>query len=164
MSLIDDPDFGDGKTAKFARAPDGTPPTRAWTAVVAANLPVPLYFGMIVTNAGGKLGMACGVALIYWLGLRACRVARGAIIAVVHGGWVVAAFQIFPVLQMAAGTAGLSLASALGLARFHVAVDVDVVLGGFLATLATGAILIAVAAALGALRWLATRSRPRTTS
>ncbi|KAJ3058971.1 hypothetical protein HK102_010226 [Quaeritorhiza haematococci] len=103
MSRIDDPDFGDGKAAKYAKAPVGTPPVRAWTVVVAANLPVPLYFGIMVTSASGRLGMACGVLLIYWLGRRACHVAREAMVAVIYGGWAVAASQFFPVLQIAAG-------------------------------------------------------------
>ncbi|WP_165246416.1 hypothetical protein [Paludisphaera soli] len=163
MSLIDDPDFGDGKAYKFGKAPAGTPPVRAWTLVMVANLPVPLTLGMIVTDAGGRLGMACGVALIYWLGLHACRVARQTMVAVVRGGSVVAAFQILPVLQMAAGMAGVILASVVGSARFHVFPHVDAIVDGFLATVATGAILIAVSAALGSLREFETSTRPSST-
>ncbi len=157
MPLINDPDFGDGKSAK---APAGTPTVGAWTMVVAANLPVPLAFGMLVTDAGGRAGMACGVLLIYWLGLHARNTAPRAMIAVIRGGWAVAALQILPILQMAAGAAGLILASVIGSARFHVFPNVDAVVDGFLATVATGAILIVVAAASGSLREFETSTRP----
>lgn len=157
MSLINDPDFSDesvGKFEKSAKAPVGPPPVRAWTIVVAANLPVPLFLGVWITNAGsvsGKVGMACGVALIYWLGLRACHRARGAIAAVILGGWFVAASQLYPLLQIGAGLASLRLAGlvASGLGPFLFENPVVQFVAILATTLGTGAILIAVAAVFG---------------
>ncbi len=160
MPLNEDPDFGDGKAAKFARALEGTPRTRAWTAVVAANLPVPLVLGLWVTDASGKIGMAFGVLLALWLGLRACHVAREAMLVVIQGGWVVAVFQLIPGPHVAAGFESITLVRAAGFTRSNVYVEVDTLLGGLLVPLATAAILIAVAAAIGLLMRLVKHLRP----
>ncbi len=161
MTSLDDPDFSDGQAGKFVKAPAGKPPVRAWTLVFLANLPVPLFLGVWISNATvmtGKLGMACGVAILYWLGLRACHRAPRATFWVIFGGWFVAVSQFFPVLQIVAGIAGYYPVAVLfwWLGPFlieNLVVGFVVLLG---ATLGTGAILIAAAAALGSFVGLAT--------
>ena len=153
MAILEDPDF-DGyvpdKSLKGAR-PEARerPPWVAWLVVYAINLILPLHFGWTVTRGGGRVGMLSCTLLPFALGCRVCFLSRTAILTVVWGGWVVAAFQCVAVLHIVAGAIGLRTALALGLVTGQRADDVGTVLGGAMATVVTGGILLAVAAVFG---------------
>ncbi len=122
----------------------------SWAVVFAANLIVPGFLGWMVTREGGKLGMLIGTILVFALGCRACFVSRRAMLTVVYGGWVVAASQLFPFLQMLAGMMGVEVAVALGQATDERLPDVVTISGGVVATMFVGFALIAAALAFGA--------------
>lgn len=131
-----------------------------WCIIYGLNLIVPLYFGIGFTQSHGRLGM--GVAVLLMFGAGCCAVRRLPSLgrAINIGGLLVAAVQIFPILQVAAGFIGILWASNMGL-------EVDgphaSKFGGFVATVFTGGILIAVALLIGSVvlgvkTWL---DRPR---
>jgi len=127
------------------------PPVGGWTWVYIVNLPVALFLGALVTTANGAVGMWLGVLALFLVGRRACFVARESMLTVVYGGWVVAAFQFFPMGQIAAGLVGVGVAQgSMGLAH-HDLGPIDTALGGFMATIVTGLLLIFAAAVLGLL-------------
>jgi hypothetical protein len=94
--------------------------------------------------------MVLGVIVVYLLGRRICFTSPQEMRTVTRGGWLVAALQFFPIPQMVAGTIGVELVRGFALAQSGELGTVDTLLGGFLATLTTGGILIVVAAAFGA--------------
>jgi hypothetical protein len=75
----------------------------AWTLVFVGNLPVPLIMGLTATRCGGRIGLAGGLAVVYWVGLVLngwrFRVGRPLTLG---GVWVVA-LQILPALQLSSG-------------------------------------------------------------
>jgi hypothetical protein len=79
----------------------------AWAAVFAANLVVPVMLGWEVTRRGGRGGLVGAVVLLWVAGhLLVARVpAIGQ--AVVLGGLVTAATQVYPMLQGMAGVTSL---------------------------------------------------------
>jgi hypothetical protein len=153
MSITEDPYFA-GPVADKAQFPDKLgpgqpPPILPWLVVYVVNLIVPLILAVSATNQSGKVGMGLGILLVFALGCRLCFVSRRAVLTVVYGGWVVAAAQLFPLLQICAGIAGIRVASALSGWSMHREEKGDSVLGGFLATVVTGALLLTVATVLG---------------
>ncbi|MDG3004559.1 hypothetical protein [Paludisphaera mucosa] len=155
--MVYDPDFAADFIDKLGERSAGRPPVRAWMLVCAGNLIVPGFFGTMLTREGGRLGMVLGVLVVLWLGRRACRHAREAVLTVVYGGWVVAVLQIFPLLQVAAGFCGVGAAVQTGRAMRSDYTHIDDVFGGLLATLVTGGLLIVVAAVFGLIGRLAVR-------
>ena len=155
MARTEDPYFTGsipGKSPPGKRGGLGEfPPILPWMGVYLVNLIVPLYFGSLVTRGLGKAGMVIGILLVFSLGCLLCFVSRKIILAIVYGGWIVAASQFFPLLHIFAGSIGIRAASALGMTTTHRPddVDVDTALGGVLATVVTGAILLAVSSILG---------------
>jgi len=144
-----DPDFADGKCVK---TPVVTPPTWAWSAVVVANLPVTALLGWLITVEMGRVGMACGILLLYWLGYLACFLAGEYVRTVIYGAWVVAVSQTFPLLQIVAGAPANLLVQVMErgeISETGPPESITTLLGGLLATLVTGSILIASAAAFG---------------
>ena len=136
-----------GKSADATARPSGL----AWLMVFLANLPIPLMFGWIFTAKHGRLGMAAAILLWWLMGHQICRTSRGFNLALVTGGLLVGLSQIFPILQSQAGAWSLGIGSKLGQVKpvhgeeFMVLTE----LGGFLVTMLTGGILIAVALACG---------------
>jgi hypothetical protein len=114
-----------------------------WLAVLAANLPGPLYFGIPMTADGGWVGLLLAIGLVWLLGHMACRWTPWLASAVIVGGWCVAAGQLWPIAQIAAGIVGMHVGAGGEMrARGPWA--------GFVATFVTGGALLAVAAILGA--------------
>ncbi|APW61640.1 hypothetical protein [Paludisphaera borealis] len=142
--MLDYPDF-----AFLDNRGKGPAPVLAWACVYVANLPYPLFCGVILTTDSGRMGMVLGILAVFLTGYRSCFVYREAILTVAYGGWIVAAFQFVPFLQVMAGLIGVAVAEATGQAASGDLGPINTVLGGFLATLVTGGILIALAAVLG---------------
>lgn len=114
----------------------------AWAAVLAANLPIPLYLGYLCTEGGGRVGMLAGVGLIWLLGHESCRRQPKLASVVIPGGWFVALTQLFPILQFFSGAFALRVVS-LGLAREGMP-RAGGDLAAFTATLLTGGMLLTV--------------------
>jgi hypothetical protein len=117
-----------------------------WAAVFAANLIVPLLLGCMVTAGGGRAGMLVAMGLLWLLGHEGSGRVRNVGFVLIGGGSGVALSQLFPFLQFFAGMFSLTVGQRLGLV---VEAETTGELGGFLVTLMTGSLLIAVAALLG---------------
>ena len=145
MLIRDDPYFAGRIASKSGEPVDGPPPVLPWIGVYAVNLILPVWLGLMRTRDGGRIGMLLGIIAVFALGCRLCFVSREPVLTVVYGGWIVAASQFAPFLQILAGLIGVGAARAMS----RETGNVDTVLGGFIATSLTGGILIAVAAAFG---------------
>lgn len=123
----------------------------AWPIVLAANLTVPLMFGLEVTRGGGRWGMGLAIALVWLVGHLAC--ARFKVLGprLVIGGVFVGLSQLSPVLQIMAGSASLDFVSWAGMTggEFAGMPDRLTEFGGFLATFLTGGQLLFVAILCG---------------
>lgn len=143
-----DPDF-DGAAVKrpgwAVERPMGRPPYSLWGWVYLANLPLATFLGFRVAYGPGWIGMASGVAGLYAAGRWMCRVNPRVVRTVSYGGVIVAAAQCIPILQLVAGVLGMAAANMLGQAPFPDQVGSMTLMGGLIATLATGAALIACA-------------------
>ncbi len=163
MAIPDDPYFAGQILDKSGKppGPGGPPPVVAWIGVYAVNLILPVYLGLMRTREGGRVGMMVGIITVFALGCRACFVYREAMLTVAYGGWIVAASQFVPFLHIWAGLIGVDVAVAMT----RETGDLSTAIGGFLATLLTGGILIAFAAVFGlVIRWIIswyTRRAPR---
>jgi hypothetical protein len=146
--MLYDPDFDVLRKRIDAPRRPSPPPLGKWAWVFIVNLPVALFFGTLVTTAIGAAGMWLGVAVLFLIGRRACFVARESVLTVVYGGWILAAFQFIPVGQIAAGIMGVGAVQGMGLANPEMG-PIHTALGGFLATIITGSLLLLAAAALG---------------
>ncbi len=147
MSIPEDPYFA-GRILDKSGEPTGShglPPLIAWSCVYAVNLIGPVYWGSMVTRDGGRVGMLIGIIVVFVLGWRVCYVSRSTVLTVVYGGWIVAASQFLPILHLFAGGIGIAAAEPMSGGDGNL----NTVLGGFIATLVTGCILIALAAAFG---------------
>ena len=90
----------------------------AWIFVCAINMAVPLFFSATLTEEHGKLGMVLAVVSFFICGCFLCAFQRDLALAVIIGGVVVAMTQLMPILQIVAGTIGLAVGDALGVADF----------------------------------------------
>lgn len=118
-----------------------------WVFVYILNLIVPLFLAMFVTDKAGKLGMTAAIVALLGLGCLVVPRCRHAGKAVVIGGGFTALLQFFPPLPMLAGTIGVAVARDMGqtLGGDQIASE----FGGFVATVVTGGVLIAVALVIG---------------
>ena len=148
MAISDDPYFAGRILDKSGKrlGSGGPPPVLAWILVYTVNLGIPVLWGLMVTREGGRVGMVIGIIVVFAIGCRVCFVSRRAMLTVVYGGWIVALSQAFPALQIIAGIIGLSAVRVTTSEER----DVSTILGGFIATLITGCVLITIATALGA--------------
>ncbi|MEZ6126204.1 MAG: hypothetical protein R3C49_24005 [Planctomycetaceae bacterium] len=88
-----------------------------WTVIVALNLPVVTWFGIAVTEGAARLGMVVGVLAVWGTGMSLNRT-HPRVISFVNGGGILTALsQFFPMLQMWAGMAALTLVSILFMAE-----------------------------------------------
>lgn len=151
MATIEDPDFAARFPARSApgKGPVDPPPFLAWVGVYLPNLIIPVYFARMICNEPAMVGMVFGVLVVFGVGCRACFRSRRLMLAIIYGGWVVGASQFLPMLQMFAGSFAVGGVAALGLTTSGRAEDVNTAAGGFVATLITGALLLAVAASFG---------------
>lgn len=115
-----------------------------WSTVFAANLVVPLHFGLERTREDGRLGMIFGMAALWVGGIVACWRDVRTRLALTIGGVFVAFSQIVPLMQMIAGLIGLHLWDKD--LDHHVLSTLG---GGFTVTIITGPILIVVAFIIG---------------
>lgn len=134
----------------------------AWVLVYSLNLPVPFFFGIVVTDGTGKFGMVLAVVVLLAAGVFATRRYPRTLTAISIGGLVTALSQFYPMLQMFAGMAALFVTEALSLSDSGAVgaggfENVGTVLGGFCATCITAFIEIIVAAMVGGLVQLARR-------
>jgi hypothetical protein len=148
MAISDDPYFAGRILDNSGKGlgSGGPPPVLAWIWVYTVNLGIPVMLGSMFTCEGGRVGMVIGIIVVFAIGCRVCFVSRRTVLMVVYGGWIVALSQAVPALHIIAGTIGLSAVRVTtGEER-----DLSTILGGFIATLITGCVLISVATALGA--------------
>jgi hypothetical protein len=113
-----------------------------WTVVYAANLPMFVTLGVVITGkAGGLAGMLAAMVVGWLVGLAACYQLPRATEAVTVGAMYVAMLQIFPVLHFGA--------AVIAVITWHQATGTSPVevpgwraeLGVFTVTLTTGLIL-----------------------
>jgi hypothetical protein len=160
MAIPDDPYFAGRILDKSGKVPgpDGPPPVLAWICVYAVNLIVPVWMGSAMTHDGGKVGMLIGIIVVFALGCRVCFVSRRAVLTVVYGGWIIALTQFAPILHIFAGVIGVRAALALSQETSpdtYGSPNVNTTLGGLIATVITGSILITAAVVLGAvIQWV----------
>ena len=122
-----------------------------WFFVFAANLIVPLFFGLGMTNEGGRWGMATALSLIWFFGHMCCSRSKEMGCILVVGGLLVAITQIFPMLHIVAGMTSLGIIAKLNLAEVENSTRYPILrteLSGFIATLLTS-IQLLVAACIG---------------
>lgn len=135
-----------------------------WPIALLLNLILPILLAWDLTARSGRIGMAAGIGLIWYLGHRLCAVGARMGRALVVGGFVVALSQICPVLQMASGVLGIAIASAVGQGYLPYVDDLASPgvseLGGLIATLTTGAVLILTAIGFGAFITMSRQPRP----
>ena len=86
-----------------------------WTLVFAANMPVPVFLGlMAVGSDGGAWGLFGGLVVLYWIGFALClfrfRVGR----SLVLGGVIVALSQLVPIMHVFCGSFGLTMWDEIG--------------------------------------------------
>ena len=124
----------------------------AWCVLFGFNLIVPGFLGWVMTSAHGRLGMLVAIALLLVIGLYTCSFGRKVAHSLNLGAAVVATTQVFPVLQMVAGLIGFAASGFLGQVVYDEFHPPEVIsnLGGFVATLVTGGILMGVNYGLGA--------------
>lgn len=125
-----------------------TPSPYPWVAVALLNAPIPAAFGSMLTDAGAKVGMYGGIAILVLAGWIVC--AKSVTIGrqLVLGGIVVAFSQLTPILQFYAGAMSIHLVDRSGLPGVK-ATKVEGPLGGILCTLLSGLILIGCAWLIG---------------
>lgn len=134
-----------------------------WPIAMGVNLFAPIFMALPFTQSGGRIGMAAGIGVFWYLGHRVCAARPGLGRSLVVGGFLFAWSQIFPVVQMITGMTAVVIVSRLGPACFpRQPGDPGLTeLGGLIATLTTGAILATMALIVGALVTMG-RSRPVT--
>jgi hypothetical protein len=78
-----------------------------WAAVCALNTVVPLFFGLMVTEQGGRVGMGLGMVVLFAAVWRVCAKFRKLGVFLITGGIIVGFTQLFPVVQFVADEIGL---------------------------------------------------------
>jgi hypothetical protein len=131
--------------------PRKSQPRQVWWALVfGLNLIVSLFFGWMVTAEGGRIGMAAGVALLWYLGHRLCAISDPFGRALVAGGFVVALTQLFPIAHIFVGIVSVGIAQSL-LHEPDSGSSIHSPIAGLIATGSMGVIMMTVAACLGAI-------------
>jgi hypothetical protein len=134
----------------------------AWVVVFVFNMAVPLLFGWEETRDHGKVGLMVAALLLLALGCLICAADRRLATPLIAGSAMIGITQVFPLLQIVAGLLGMSVGRALGLGahgRDAGPGRIGSEAGGFVVTLVTGGILMAVSAGSGMLIRLLTPSR-----
>ena len=147
-----DPDFGGPIGAKADEPWVDEALMRRWGWACLVNAIVPFLLGMAVTDSTARVGMLLGVVAVVWFGRSFAGSFLEVVRTVVYGGWVVALTQLVPVLQIVAGMVAVGVVEQIGLGPprdgSRIAA-VDGLVGGFLATVGTGGLLIAAAGMIG---------------
>ncbi len=141
-----------------------------WIFVFVANLLMPVFFAWTVLEDGGGSGVLLGTALLLGISIVVLiqfpRLIRWTRI----GGIVVAVSQLFPLLQIVAGSIGIGSAEIVGAARKLTPEEQDFLIApplGFAAalvtTLVTGAVLLLVVLAFSLLLMFVFENRDENT-
>lgn len=121
----------------------------AWTITFLVNLPLPLFFGVPLTNPDGTIGIAAALGVMYICGLfatmRANRWVRGAL----YGSVVTAFGQFVVILHMFSGFAAISIWNWVSGANVDILSGNLDFLDAFVVSLVTASILLLVALACG---------------
>lgn len=80
-----------------------------WAVAVALNLPVVLLFGIGATMKSGLFGMCAGIGAVWLTGAVAVALVPWVRGILVHGSWMFALTQLFPIVQIMAGGTALEL-------------------------------------------------------
>jgi hypothetical protein len=119
------------------------------------NMALPLLFGLEVTRHHGLIGMCVASLLMLIVGWLFCMLKPAAARKLVLGSLAVALTQVFPILQIIAGSISIGIAQSLHLAmqggddpEFGIA-GINNELGGFVVTMFVGIILLSCAGMAG---------------
>ncbi|MCA9050463.1 MAG: hypothetical protein KDA89_17120 [Planctomycetaceae bacterium] len=155
--MMDDNPFQAPRSVEPVWQPEGSgqrSPTRGvimWTALFAANLPLPVLFGCMIARGPARLGMLSVMVLLY---------AGGAVLSYnrpTRSGWLfvgsaaVAISQLVPVLHIVSGAIALEAAVAVQVAGPDLKGPgtTDSIAAGVLLTAVTGTLLLSAAAVAG---------------
>jgi hypothetical protein len=85
-----------------------------WPTAVVLHLPVPLWFGWMVTANGlPKLGMFFGIAIVYWIGRRLCSGSPWLMKRLCIGAMITSVSQFWPIAQMFIGAYAISISGTI---------------------------------------------------
>jgi hypothetical protein len=79
-----------------------------WTVIFSLNLIVPLLLSTALTQDGGGVGVAFGIAALWMMGLAGCFLPRSFRKSMLVGGSIAALTQIFPILQLLCGSIAIA--------------------------------------------------------
>jgi hypothetical protein len=143
----------DVKLASASRSPGiSLMSMAAWPFWLGANLIIPVLFGLELTEKSGRWGMALSVIMFLIGGWCVCYSSRKMARYLNTGAAIVSLTQIFPVLQVMAGMAGMWVAIVFGsFSPMTDTSDAKVLseFGGFVITTIVGCILLTVAFLVG---------------
>lgn len=123
-----------------------------WSFIFVAQLPIPLLLASNVTPRDGGHGLLAAMGLLWLFGLVVGSSVPGVGRRLVVGGLFVALLQLIPMLQVIAGSIGLSCAAAAEgseMGRGSGYYQITSAWGEFIAATITGGILMVVAWILG---------------
>lgn len=116
-----------------------------WCVVTLVNVPIPVMFGMGTTTGAGQLGMPVGIGVVLAIGLALCSRFPRTMSNLCRGAVLTALSQFYPMLHIVIGMLAVTIckwpSSSVG--------DLSGIFEGTLATLITGAGLIAVSLIFG---------------
>lgn len=122
-----------------------------WTLVYAANLVMPALFGLPAVQGLGFAGVGLAIVALWFAGLHIGDKNPRLLRRLARGGIVVALSQLFPVLQVAAGTLALIFTGVFPVAAVEGSVElISDPMRGFMATAMTGGFLLSAALLFGA--------------
>ncbi len=124
----------------------------AWIVVFGFNLVVPLLFAWSMTEKNGRIGMTVAVIVLLAAGFWICAKARIVGRDLIKGGILVGLAQLFPILHIISGMVGMIVGQRLQLTNMDNEtgpIRVNSELGGFIAALVTGTILMAMSLGTG---------------
>ncbi len=120
----------------------------AWPIVQACNMFLAALFGWGITQDHGRIGIFFAAMWFLVAGWFLCCVRPVSARKLIFGAILLALTQVFPIIQMIAGTVAFMTALSLGLAAENPE-TVTTEFGGFLMTFIVGGILICCAWVMG---------------
>lgn len=128
----------------------------AWPTVFAMNMFLPVLFGLDLTKHHGRIGMCVASLFVLIAGWVLCVVKSLAARKLIFGSLIIALTQIFPILQILAGSLALGIAEGMQLLspgvdddhNFGIA-QIDSEFVGFVVTMLVAVILLGCASMAG---------------
>jgi hypothetical protein len=122
-----------------------------WFIVFALNVLMPLFLGWGATQQAGRIGMFTATILLFAAGCWLCAYAPRVAKALVVGGVAIGLLQIMPILQFMAGLFVVWLLATLRLEEPQnvLLMKMSTEASAFVATIATGGLLMAAAFVVG---------------